>query len=319
MRVLVVGAGAVGQVYAWHLRAGGAEIAFRTRHRPPEADAGFVLYPLNGRGGELRRLEGALFLLTDAEVAAWRPDLVLLAIPADALLGDWLAPFHAAIGDAQLVSLLPGAESVARLRELRPDQPLVIGLISMIAYHAPLPGETRFPDPGTAFWFPPGGCPFEGPGAERIVDLLRRGGMRAAVRQGVATTSAFGSVTMVTAVAALETEGWALDRFLSGPARALGLRAAAEGHAILSARTGGRPPAALRWLRPWSLALATRLARAVVPLPLEPYLRVHFLKVGAQTLLHLDTMVAHGREAGLPTGALEALAAGVRARRQQAS
>lgn len=316
MRVLVVGAGAVGQVYGWHLRQGGAEIAFRVRHVPEEGARGFRLYALNRKPPETRILADLTFLRTDAEVAAWQPELVLLAIPADALLGDWLAPFLEACGDALLVSLLPGAESVARLRALRPDRPLVLGLISLIAYHAPLPGETRFSEPGTAYWFPPGGCPFEGPGAERIVEILERGGQRSKVREGVGETSAFGSVTMVTAIAALETEGWSLSRFLSGPGRALGLRAAAQGHAIVAARTGGRPGLPLRALRPWSLALAFRLARPFIPLDLETYLKAHFLKVGAQTLLHLDTMIDHGREAGLPTDAIEALAVGVRAARQ---
>ena len=49
-RVLIVGAGAVGQVYGWYLSRGGAEVSFYVKEKYLEdARAGFALYPLNTR------------------------------------------------------------------------------------------------------------------------------------------------------------------------------------------------------------------------------------------------------------------------------
>ncbi|HTJ46743.1 MAG TPA: 2-dehydropantoate 2-reductase N-terminal domain-containing protein, partial [Kofleriaceae bacterium] len=50
MRVLVVGAGAVGQVYARHAQQGGADVTFFVREKyRDEVARGLDLYPLNKR------------------------------------------------------------------------------------------------------------------------------------------------------------------------------------------------------------------------------------------------------------------------------
>ena len=50
LRVLVVGAGAVGQVFALHLARGGADVAFLVKPKyAEECGRGFTLYRLGGR------------------------------------------------------------------------------------------------------------------------------------------------------------------------------------------------------------------------------------------------------------------------------
>ena len=48
MKVLVVGAGAVGQVYGWHLKRGGVDLTFYVKEKyRAEVEAGLTVYPLN--------------------------------------------------------------------------------------------------------------------------------------------------------------------------------------------------------------------------------------------------------------------------------
>ena len=48
LRILLIGAGAVGQVYGRHLQLGGAEVAFYVKPKyADEARAGYRMYPLN--------------------------------------------------------------------------------------------------------------------------------------------------------------------------------------------------------------------------------------------------------------------------------
>ncbi|HEU4731437.1 MAG TPA: hypothetical protein VFT22_26265 [Kofleriaceae bacterium] len=111
---------------------------------------------------------------------------------------------------------------------------IIDGMIGFLAYHAPLPGETRFAEPGVAYWFPPAPSPFSGERAGALIAALRRGKL---------------------------------------PARRV------------------------------------RLARRVVPLDLETYLRIHFTKFGAQTRAGIQSYLDHGRTAGLSVDAIERLAA----------
>ncbi len=81
-RILLVGAGAVGQVYGRHLQLGGADISFLVR--PQYAAAvrrGFDLYPLRKRGRrDAVRLQDFAVLTETAAVAAQRWDAVFLCV-----------------------------------------------------------------------------------------------------------------------------------------------------------------------------------------------------------------------------------------------
>ncbi|MCB9688413.1 MAG: hypothetical protein H6735_25460 [Alphaproteobacteria bacterium] len=304
MRVVVVGAGAVGQVYARHLVRGGAEVAFRVR-RPDAVRRPFVIHDLNR--GTAERYDAPV-LGTDEEVAAFAPDVALLTVPSDALRGEWLAPFLAAIGKASVVSLEPGVDESALIRAARPDVVLAQGIIALVAYQAPLPGETRFEEPGIAVWYPwATACPFSGPGAEAFAAVLRAGGMRTTVRDDLTSDSAFGSIAFATWVTTLRAASWKFAGFSAkGP---LGSAAQAQALAVASARIDRRPPWWMSLLGPRTVLATLRLGERLLPLPLEIYIQVHFTKVGAQSRMHLTEAIAHGQRLGLPVDAIEALLA----------
>ena len=126
-RVLVVGAGAVGQVYGLHLRRGGARVSFLVK--PAHAawcQQGFALHRLRSRRvTETDRLDD-IEVLTDAGAAAslgW--DQVWLTVASDALRGDWLGAFLGALGDATVVALQPDLDDRTLLLRYLPEAQLV--------------------------------------------------------------------------------------------------------------------------------------------------------------------------------------------------
>jgi 2-dehydropantoate 2-reductase len=316
VRALVVGAGAVGQVYGYHLARGAAEVSFLVKpSHAAEVAGGLTLYPLNR--SRRRRTEPVGFtdfrVLTEVEaVARERWDQVYLTMSSTALrAGGWFAALAAAVGSATVVLLQPGPDDRDFVRGRVPDEQIVQGIITVVSYRAPLPGETRFGAPGVAYWFPPlASSPMSGARRQAVQSALRAGGLPARRHRDVGATAAFPTALLMPLLAVLEQAGWAF-RALREPGRLkLATRAAGQALAVM-ARHRGRPA-------PWALHLVNRafvvgavltLAPLLMPLDVETYLRVHFTKVGDQTRDFLRTYLSIGRSAGLPTDALAQLGA----------
>jgi hypothetical protein len=306
-RILLVGAGAVGQAYGFHLQEGGADLSFFVKAKYAEAArAGFSVRCHNGRHRGSHHFSGFGVITTPAQVAARTWDQVWLCVSSTALRGVWLEPLLDAVGEAAVVTLQPGLEDRARLLERVPESRLVSGMITLISYPTPLPGEVL--DPGMAWWFPPASpSPFSGaPGAvSSVVRALARGGCPAKAAADVHRTVAFGGALMMPVIAALEVAGWSLRALVRGPTRRLATDGGRQASAI--ARPGER-----RWLA-WlvshgvTLRLLALFAPRFVPFDLEVYLRVHFTKVGDQTRAMLRLYCERGRNAGRPHDALASL------------
>lgn len=325
MRVLVVGAGAVGQVYGHHLQAGGAEIVFyvRDKYRASTA-AGFVLYPLNQRDRTTPvRFEKFAVVARPDEVG--RVDVVMLTVSSPQLRGDWLPALVAATGDATYVVLQPGLDDRRTVEAAGvPAERIVSGMISVISYHAPLPGETRFPEPGMAYWFPPRSPSLYSGATERTEAIVAafRAGKQPAKRTGdAAKASMFSSAVMMSYLVALEAAGWSFREMLRGPKAALAARGAREALAIVGRAHDAEAPLAVRAMTGTrALRAGLWFATRVVPLPLEAYVKDHFTKVGDQTGEMVARYIALGTAAGQSVTALEELVAALRvpARRAKA-
>lgn len=305
-RVLIVGAGAVGQVYGRHLRAGGASVAFLVRPRyAAEARQGFAMAYLN-RGTAIEREEGFEILDDLAQVAGQRWDQLWLCISSPALRGDWLAPTLAAAGGARVISFQPGLRDGELLGTLVPPERLVKGLISFSAWSSPMPGEPEGPK-HLAYWMPPLSANlFEGPGAVEIAACLRAGGLPA--RRGPASeATARGSAVLLPAVAALECADWSFAGLRRSPWAELAGRGASEAMAIGAAFHGVSPGLAGALVGPGLLRMASVVAPWVAPFDIERFFKAHFSKVGEQTLLALGAWIAEGKARGLPVTALSEL------------
>jgi hypothetical protein len=312
VRVLIVGAGAVGQVYGRHLQAGGAAVSFFVREKyRAAAESGFTVYPLNRRDrSKPERFEGFGVTTTLDEVRATAWDQVWLAVSSPALRQPWLAELVDAAPGAVFVGLTPGVDDRDLLLTLVPADRLVQGLISLISYQAPLPGEARFSTPGMAWWFPPfGPSPFAGPDQHvtAIVSALRKGGQPAKRTTGLAEQASLASATLMPILLALESVDWSWSALRSSDALALATAGSREAITVTAARLGRPPPPTVHVMRPSFLRLLMAAAPIVVPLDLETYLAWHFTKVGAQTRMYARRYLELAADQGRATPALEAL------------
>ncbi len=313
MRVLIVGAGSVGQVYGWHLQRAGVDVHVYVKPKyADEARAGFVLYPPGARTPVRFHPNGVV--TSPADVRATGPwDQVWLCIPSPALRGGWLAEIVEAMGNATLVSMLPGMRDRDLLAPLVPPDRLVVGLISFSSWHAPL-GKESLPEPGMAWWHPPF-TPnlFEGsaPAVDAIVAALKKGGCPAARGEATAT-AARGSSFLVPVVAAMECAGWTFAGLREARWATLAAEAADEALTISTTHLNLQRGPMGMLASPAVIRVATRVVPLVAPMDFEAFLRVHFSKVGEQTQLALDTWVTEGRARSLPVTALTSLATELR-------
>lgn len=317
MNVLMVGAGAVGQVYGYHLVQGGATLTFLVK--PKYADdlrAGLTLYPLNRRD----RTKPVLFrdysvITSEADAGLSTYDQVWISISSTALRSGWLPQLAPHLGDAAVVSLQPGIDDRDYMLQHVRESRLVNGGIYLISYQAPLPGETRFPQPGIAYWFPPlTASPFEGPRplVAEVVATLKSGGQPTKASHGFRDGLAFSIAQSSPLLAALELSGWKFADLRRGKWLSVGIAAAQQATAISAGKLGRAAPLGGKAINALTLPLGLGLSRYVIPLDIETYLQYHFTKVGDQTRLYLGEFVNWGKAAQLPVDAIEQLLAGLK-------
>jgi 2-dehydropantoate 2-reductase len=246
------------------------------------------------------------------EVATGTWEQVWLCISSTALQGPWLDELLEALGNATLVFLQPGLRDRDAILARWPTERLVQGLITLLSYHAPLPGE-HVPHPGVAYFFPPlFATPFTGPPdrTQAVVDALRAGGCRATVSPHVRHQAAIGSAVLMPHMVALETAGWSLQALRQSSLLPLAARASHEAMLIAATYNGFLPPAVRHVVHPLLTHLVLGLAPHVLPFNLEAYLRYHFTKVSAQTRAAMAVYRELGAELGLSSTHLERLLRG---------
>lgn len=313
MRVLVVGAGAVGQVYGHHLAKGGARVTYFVKPAHVEACArGLTLYALRDTAPVHVRAPN---LATDVDAIAdtsW--DHVWLAVASTALHeGNWLRDVCRATGDATVVALPPNLADRPAVLDAAGADRVVDGIIGFLAYAAPLAGETRFTAPGIAWWSPPASpSRFSGPVDRKraVVEALRRGGLPAAPHRDVPGLLPYLNATLYAYLAVLELADWSLATLARDDRLARAHTVAREAmQACAATRDEGVPLRMLLGAHRWLVRLGLWFAPRVVPLPLEAYLRAHFTKIGAQVRMGLREYVACADAAHRPATALRSLVA----------
>lgn len=318
-RVLLVGAGAVGQVYGLCLKRGGARVDYLVRPKyVDELAAGVTLYEIHGKHGRrpVPFVPDGVFGST-AALEDHRYDQVWLCISTSALdkalssnrsdISQLLSQLHG----ASLVVLQPGADVRDRIAERVPVAQIVDGGIAMVAYQAPLvEGELQAEhgeeyESGIAFVLAK--SPFTGRAAETIVATLRAGGCPAEVKEDTRAFGAHSSSTLMPVIVALEGAGWKIADLRKDRWAALAAKGGVEARAVTEARLGVAPPTTMTLIGERALKLATFAAPRLAPFELEVYLRYHFSKVRDQTRLLTDRFIEEGQRLGVPTPALREL------------
>lgn len=291
VKVLIVGAGALGQVFGTWLVAGGAQVSYLVKPgREGWADGGVSVSRLRyGRAPVVGRLVPDRVMSEAA--GAW--DMVWLCVDSGALRSEAIGRLRDVSAGATIVTIGQDLDDLDTLARIWPKERIVQVTATMLAFPAPS---------GTTYWTPPGASTgVSGQRAQQVVAALRAGGAKArrVRREGTGEMTA---ARMIPFIAALEQAGWSLPR-LDGAAAA-----GREAVAVVAARHGRRgalsAPA-------WAARLALRALPRLLPFDLWHYLESHFTKVGAQTRLMLDGWIAEGAGRGLPVGHLKALREGL--------
>lgn len=312
MKVLIFGAGSVGQIYGYHLTKGGAEVSYYIRPKYREQlKEGFTFYPLKTfkKYGEVVHHPVRSFVSTDAEVAQTQWDYVLLCVASDSLHSNWLESFLAVTGKATIVSLLPGDSDMNLLLKFVEADRLIRGLITLIGFHAPLPGE-KLKTAGTAYWFPPFlRAPFSGKAArlDPLLKVFRQGGFPCVKADEKTIASPLPSTVLLIFVAGLEAAGWKFNYFFSPRYFYLFKNALLESLNIIGVNNRFARFVTSSIVQSWILRVVDIFSRVLVPFDLELYLQVHFTKVQKQGRMALDDLLTDGIRTGANISALEAL------------
>ena len=293
MNILIVGAGAVGQVFAWYLTQGGATVTFFVKpHHEVPAEMPMVL--------DVKRpvvLTGYRVVkhLEDVERQQW--DQVWLAVPSNTLTQPWLPSLIAATGGSTVLTM--AIEGEAHI----PSGRRVVAGFPFIAWPQPLPGQSG--PSRLALYVPPMvRVPVSGEDAQRVdavMQALEKGGCKTSRVPNASELGKPLTALLISSVAAIEAAGWKLGGF-KGQWSALAAACARE---VMKADGVGLLPRLMA--RGFFLRFAFWFAAKWLPFDLEAYTKLHFTKVGEQTRVLFALWQRRGKANGVSSQAIEAL------------
>ena len=321
MRILIIGAGAIGQAFARHFHLGGAEVHLLVRPRQQaQAEAGLPMYPLNDRAHRTSPVRLTLPVHVDQDEALASPyDVIALAVSSTAMRkGDWLERLGRDRGDAHILGLSGSVQDADFIAEHAPGASIGWAMLSIISYTAPLDGEPEV-EPGIAYWLPPlSSIALSGPDEmmNSVVRTLKAGGMPVKRVADVRVDAAFASPILTQTIHALECAGWSFTALRRDPELLpLAVASMRECWTLAELTTGAKRPWALGLIRPFMLRAVLVASRWLVPFSLERFFAYHYTKVADQTVFLADKTLQRASERGVAMPAAAELLERIHSRR----
>lgn len=317
----MVGAGAIGSVYAYFAQKGGADVTFliKPKHRP-HIENGIQLYhfPTFGKKAEEILFKNFSMIEDPTEIGKTQWDMIWMSVPSNAIrTGDWLEVLGKQAGKATIVSLQPGLTDRDYIIEKTklPESQVVSGSIPLLSYLAPMPGEA-FEKPGYAFWLPPGQSVAMSLGEDsrrkEVVALLNRGGFKTKESADHRKETLVGEAILRMVVVGLERSEWSFDRFMNGENIILATDSMKEALPILAKAKGSPDPMKnflkRQLLRPTTIKGLLKALQCIAPFDIESFFRVHFTKVEEQMHMGMKDLVELGKKERFPTTTLSIMA-----------
>ncbi|MGK8506481.1 ketopantoate reductase family protein [Nocardia asiatica] len=297
MDILIVGAGALGQVYGAELARGAATISYLVKPRQFEEIRGGVTVTRlrRSRGPAMTSLAPAHVYTDPTAVAGTEWHSVWLMVGSTALHGPWLRSLREAVGESTIVALDQSLGDRPALAAVWPENQLVALTVADLAWAAPLGTEHTG---HTAYYRPPTGAAVLAGTPERVAPVravLRGAGSR--VRTGRVGNGVAYAAQTVPYVACLEIAGWSFRALRTDTS--LAADAAFEAATIVSAERGLAAPPHPRVLDLRMRAMM-RLLPVLAPFDVGHFWRVHCTKIGPQTRAMLRGWADLGEQRGLP-------------------
>ncbi len=313
---LIVGAGAVGQVYGHFLQRGGASVSYFVKEKyKQECEQGFTLYRCRRSGlGSAEQFHADNIYTQYAELKQQKWDQVWLTMSSADLRGGWLEQLKEVVGDATIVMLQPDLGDRDYIYDVFPSQQVVCGIVNFISYQTPLPDLPDYhPDAhkeGVAYLVLPM-MPAEFSGSEQrlpeVMEAIASGRFNVRVEKDASRIYADRSAMMIPLVALLELENWSFKKLTLSNSLELAVGAAQEALSIVAAKFGKRLNWTERLFSLFWVKLALPLMRFVSPMDAESYVKFQFVKTAPQTRMMLQHFIEDGEKLGQPTQSLRTL------------
>jgi ketopantoate reductase len=312
MKVLIVGCGAVGQVFGLFLQKAGVELGLfdqpATNERLEQAlkHGGLSLFQISQSHKKeplAYRLEHYQVLMNEAECQRFQPDLIWFTTPSPVYHSDWFREFLQKVPSERVVCFAPeGGRSEFFPDGIERDR-LVFGGVTFMAWQGDLEGGGGKAG-AVNFWRPavPGImlAGTEKAGGE-VKQLLNKAGFRASLGKPDSRMQACVTAVITTFVAGLELAGWSLGAFRKSKWLSSAAEAALEAVKGQISKTGFFQRVGLVFLlSPATFRLATLVLPKFVPFNLEKYLKFHYLKTREQSLKLLEIFEADSERRELP-------------------
>jgi 2-dehydropantoate 2-reductase len=317
MKILMVGSGAVGQVFGLYLQKAGVELAFYVRSGSAAkleqalSHDGLPLFQISHSRKQnpiSHRLDHYQVVTDIVSSRRFDPDQIWFTTPSTVYYSAWYREFVTQVPSEQVVLFAPEAGRPEFIPEGAPEgvneDRFVFGGITFIAWQGDLAGGGGRPD-AVNFWGPP---LLEIPlmGAENACFKAAQPMKKAGLRVGLKKRDFYKSQAALTAVmtalvSGLELSGWSLRAFRRGPWLKNAARGAREAALSQLPRNGFFTKALLGLLlSPVGVFFISLLLPLLTPFNLEQYLKFHYRKTRDQSLALLDLFIRDGEHRGLP-------------------
>jgi hypothetical protein len=323
MKVLIVGCGAVGQVFGLFLQKAG--VALGLYDRPAVVDklkgaleqGGLPLFQLSRshrRDPVAHRLQAYQVVGDVAESQRFKPDQIWFTTPSPVYYSEWFRDFLQKVPSERVVCFVPEGGRPEFFPEGSGGDRLVFGGTTFMAWQGDLEGGGGRSE-GVNFWLSPLGIPLVGTeeACREVEQLLKKAGFRVMPGEQDSHMQASVTAVMTAFVAGLELSGWSLREFRKSPWLK---RAAGAAHESALSQLPGAGTLTRVLLGASVLSMGFVLAAFFLPLlfpfDLEKYLKFHYMKTRDQTLALMDVFARDGKEQKLPVGDIQLLLQGLR-------
>jgi len=322
MKVLIVGCGAVGQVYGLALQNAGVTLGFLDQPATVEKlvqkreKGGLLLFQIPNKRHEdpiPHRIKDYQVVTSMEESRQFEPDQIWFTTPSQVYYSDWFRTFLQQVPSKRVVCFVPEGNRPEFLIDQIGDR-VIFGGTTFMAWQGDLEGGGGMPD-GINFWRSPLGIPLSGSqdACMEVAKLLKQAGFKVMLEKPGSHAQVAVTAVMTAFVAGLELAEWSLSKYRKSPWHRVAAGACRE------AVNGQlkKPGLFTRFLLRSSVltacfSLTARIMPMLFPFDVEKYLKFHYTKTHKQSLLLLDLFLKDSSKCGIPITNIQKLLEGLR-------
>ena len=237
MNVLIVGCGAVGQVYGLALQNAGVKLGFLDQPATAEKlvqareKGGLLLFQVtNKRKSDPipYRIKDYQVITSTEEARQFAPDQIWFTTPSQVYYSDWFHEFLQLVPSKRVVCFTPEGSRPEFLTDQLGDR-VIFGGTTFMAWQGDLGGGGGKPD-GINFWRSPLGIPLAGSqdACMEVAKLLKPSGFRVMLEKPGSHSQVAVTAVMTAFVAGLELSDWSLNKYRKNPWLRVAARACRE-------------------------------------------------------------------------------------------